>query len=155
MSAPQVTDHLVEAIQSGKYDVIICNYANPDMVGHTGKFDAAVKAIEAIDSCLGRVVPAIQAAGGELLVTADHGNAEQMRGRETDQPHTAHTSNMVPLLYVGRPATLEDGALADVIPTLLHLMGLEQPGEMSGRSLAELHSDAARVVPHRRLEAEA
>ncbi len=155
MSAPKVTDHLVEAIESGKYDVIICNYANPDMVGHTGKFDAAVKAIEAIDSCLARVVQAIQAAGGELLVTADHGNAEQMRGRETGQPHTAHTSNMVPLLYVGRPATLEDGVLADVVPTLIHLMGLEQPAEMSGRSLVELHHAAARVAPHQRLEAEA
>ena len=134
MSAPQVTDHLLEAIQSGKYDVIICNYANPDMVGHTGKFDAAVKAIEAIDSCLGRVVPAIQAAGGELLVTADHGNAEQMRGRETDQPHTAHTSNMVPLLYVGRPATLEDGVLV-----------------VKGKRTAEQESASAELHRHERL----
>jgi 2,3-bisphosphoglycerate-independent phosphoglycerate mutase len=155
MSAPKVTDHLVEAIQSRKYDVIICNYANPDMVGHTGKFDAAVKAIEAIDSCLARVVQAAQAAGGELLITADHGNAEQMRGRETGQPHTAHTSNMVPLLYVGRQATLEDGVLADVVPTLIDLMGLEQPAEMSGRSLVKLHPDAARVTTEQRLEAEA
>jgi 2,3-bisphosphoglycerate-independent phosphoglycerate mutase len=145
----------VEAIQSGKYDVIICNYANPDMVGHSGKFDAAVKAIEAIDSCLARVVQAAQAAGGELLITADHGNAEQMRGRETGQPHTAHTSNMVPLLYVGRQATLEDGVLADVVPTLIDLMGLEQPAEMSGRSLVKLHPDAARVTTDQRLEAEA
>lgn len=153
MSAPAVTDHLVEAIRNGKYDVIICNYANPDMVGHTGKFDAAVQAIEAIDSCLGRVVDAIQEAGGELLITADHGNAEQMRGRDTGQPHTAHTSNMVPLVYLGRPAALDDGVLADVAPTLLALMGLEQPAEMSGRPLVELHVDAPRITDRQRREA--
>ena len=138
MSAPKVTDHLVEAINSGKYDAIICNYANPDMVGHTGNFDAAVKAIEAIDQCLGRVFEALQSSGGEALITADHGNAEQMRGKETGQAHTAHTSNVVPLLYIGRDAEMVDGTLADVVPSLIYLMGLEPPMEMTGRSLVEL-----------------
>jgi len=138
MSAAEVTDHLVEAIGDGKYDVIICNYANPDMVGHTGKFDSAVKAIEAIDQCLGRVLDALQSAGAEALITADHGNAEQMLGKETGQAHTAHTSNPVPLLYVGRPALMVDGSLSDVIPSVLYLMGLEPPMEMTGRSLIEL-----------------
>lgn len=140
MSAPEVTDRLVEAAASGDYDVIICNYANPDMVGHTGNFDAAVKAIEALDACLGRVYEALQQAGGEMLITADHGNAEQMMGEDTGQPHTAHTTNLVPLLYVGRPASLEgSGSLADVVPTMIDLMGLEKPVEMNGHSLAQLH----------------
>ncbi|HHJ15360.1 MAG TPA: 2,3-bisphosphoglycerate-independent phosphoglycerate mutase [Gammaproteobacteria bacterium] len=138
MSAPKVTDHLVEAIEGGKYDVIICNYANPDMVGHTGNFDAAVKALEVLDACLGRVLKALLAVGGEALITADHGNAEQMRGKKTGQAHTAHTSNPVPLLYVGRPAHLVDGSLSDVIPSVLYLMGLEPPREMTGRSLIEI-----------------
>jgi 2,3-bisphosphoglycerate-independent phosphoglycerate mutase len=138
MSAAKVTDHLVEAIEGGKYDVIICNYANPDMVGHTGNFDAAVKAIEFIDQCLGRVLDALQSAGAEALITADHGNAEQMRGKETGQAHTAHTSNPVPLLYAGRPARMADGSLSDVVPSILYLMGLETPPEMTGRSLIEL-----------------
>jgi len=138
MSAAEVTEHLVEAIGGGKYDVIICNYANPDMVGHTGKFDAAVKAIEVIDQCLGRVLDALQSAGAEALITADHGNAEQMLGKETGQAHTAHTSNPVPLLYVGRPAQMVDGSLSDVIPSVLYLMGLDPPMEMTGRSLVEL-----------------
>jgi len=138
MSAGEVTDHLVEAIGGDKYDVIICNYASPDMVGHTGNFDAAVKAIEFIDQCLGRVLDALQSAGAQALITADHGNAEQMRGKETGQAHTAHTSNPVPLLYVGRPARLVDGSLSDVIPSILYLMGLELPREMTGRSLVEL-----------------
>ena len=137
MNAPELTDRLVEAIGSGSYDTIICNYANPDMVGHTGNYEAAVKAIEAIDACLGRVVEALHEAGGEALITADHGNAERMRNRETGQPHTAHTSNPVPLIYIGRPARLDSGSLADVAPTLLHLMGMEPPPEMSGRSLVE------------------
>ncbi|WP_455234500.1 2,3-bisphosphoglycerate-independent phosphoglycerate mutase [Thiogranum longum] len=141
MSAPEVTDRLVEAIESGKYDVIICNYANPDMVGHTGNFEAAVKAIECIDQCLGRVVDALEKSGGEALITADHGNAEQMRGKETGQAHTAHTSNLVPLVYVGRPARLSDGALSDVVPSMISLMGLEQPLEMTGRPLVELLAD--------------
>lgn len=143
MSAVEVTDRLVEAIGSGKYDVIICNYANPDMVGHTGSFEAAVKAIEALDGCLGRVDEALQRAGGEMLITADHGNAEKMQGDDTGQAHTAHTTNLVPLVYVGRPALLNpNGSLCDVAPTLLALMGLPQPPEMTGTSLAELQPEA-------------
>jgi len=139
MSAPEVTDKLVEAIGSSDYDVIICNFANPDMVGHTGNFDAAVKAIEALDVSLGRVYEAVESAGGEMLITADHGNAEQMRGEDTGQAHTAHTTNLVPLVYVGRPAKLENsGALADVAPTMIYLMGLDKPSEMNGHSLVEL-----------------
>ncbi len=137
MSAPEVTDRLVEAIASDHYDLIICNYANPDMVGHSGDLEAAMKAVEAVDSSLGRVVEAIEAAGGELLVTADHGNAEQLRDHSTGQAHTAHTSNPVPLVYVGtRQVELaKDGPLADIAPSLLTLMGLKQPAEMTGRSL--------------------
>ncbi len=142
MSAPELTDKLITAIESGKYDTIICNYANPDMVGHTGKFDATVKAIEALDSCLGRVIEALQKVGGEALITADHGNAERMADAEIGQPHTAHTSNPVPLIYVGRPARLEEhGSLCDVAPTLLHLMGLETPPEMGGHSLVMLDAE--------------
>ena len=127
---------LVDALDSGKYDAIICNYANPDMVGHTGNFDAAVQAIEAIDHCLGRVLKALHRAGGELLISADHGNAEQMLDRRSGQPHTAHTSNLVPLIYVGRDAELEEGgALCDLAPTLLQILGLKPPGEMTGRQL--------------------
>ena len=143
MSAPELTDKLIAAIQSDKYDTIICNYANPDMVGHTGNFEATIKAIETMDACLTRVVDATQKQGGELLITADHGNAEQMRNPETGQPHTAHTSNPVPLIYIGRPATLqESGALSDVTPTMLYLMGLEIPNEMGGHSLVNLVSDS-------------
>lgn len=144
MSAFELTDKLVEAIESGKYDAIICNYANPDMVGHTGNFTATVKAIEALDSCLGRVITALEKAGGEALITADHGNAEQLSNRETGQAHTAHTSNPVPLIYVGREATLaETGSLCDVAPTMLTLMGLAIPEEMGGHSLLTLAADAA------------
>jgi len=136
MSAEEVTDHLVEAIEGDKYDTIICNYANSDMVGHTGKIDAAVHAVETLDQCLGRVLKAIHLAGGEMLITADHGNSEQMEDRENHQPHTAHTTNPVPLIYVGRQAELEEGgALCDISPTLLGIMGLEPPTEMQGRSL--------------------
>ena len=136
MSAPELTDRLVEAIESGKYDAIICNYANPDMVGHTGNFEATVKAIEVIDLCLGRVVAAIKKVGGEMLITADHGNAEMMRNQETHQAHTAHTTNLVPFLYIGRKFQLSNqGVLSDVAPTMLELMGLPQPSEMSGHSL--------------------
>ncbi len=155
MSASKVTDHLVEAIKSGKYDVIICNYANPDMVGHTGNFEAAVNAIEAIDKSLGRVYEALQSVGGEALITADHGNAEQMRGKETGQAHTAHTSNLVPLLYIGRPARLEEGVLADVVPTMIDIMGLTPPPEMTGHSLIEIASEGSSVPTDVTEEAEA
>lgn len=136
MSAHEVTDRLVEAIRSAKYDAIVCNYANGDMVGHTGNFEAARKAIETLDTCIGRVVSAARDTGGEILITADHGNAERMHDDTTGQAHTAHTLNRVPFVYVGRPAVLrEGGALQDIAPTLLALMGLPQPGEMTGRSL--------------------
>ncbi|MCD6705228.1 MAG: 2,3-bisphosphoglycerate-independent phosphoglycerate mutase [Thiobacillus sp.] len=139
MSAFEVTEKLVAAIDSKQYDVIVCNYANPDMVGHTGDLQAAIKAIETVDACLGRVVEAQLARGGEVLVTADHGNAELMRDTETGQAHTAHTLNLVPLIYVGRrPATLaETGALEDISPTLLKMMGLPPPPEMTGEALLQ------------------
>lgn len=140
MSASEVTDKLVEAIEGGQYDVIICNYANPDMVGHTGNFEATVEAIEFLDGCLGRIENAAREVGGELLITADHGNAEQMRGEDTGQPHTAHTSGPVPFIYLGRPAEMAPtGALSDVAPTMLYLLGLEKPSVMSGHSLVELN----------------
>ncbi|MEP6483743.1 MAG: 2,3-bisphosphoglycerate-independent phosphoglycerate mutase, partial [Rudaea sp.] len=126
MSCREVTDKLIEAIQSKKYDFIVCNLANADMVGHTGKLDAAIKAVEAIDESLGRLVPAIRAAGGEMLITADHGNLEQMRASD-GQPHTQHTVGPVPLVYVGRPATLHRGSLSDIAPTVLKLMDIAQP----------------------------
>ena len=137
MSAYEVTDKLLAAINSKQYNLIICNYANPDMVGHTGDLQAAIKAIETVDTCLGKVVEAQLANGGEMLVTADHGNAEMMRDVETHQAHTAHTMNLVPLMYIGRRrATLADtGALEDISPTLLKMMGLQQPPEMTGESL--------------------
>jgi 2,3-bisphosphoglycerate-independent phosphoglycerate mutase len=136
MSAPELTDRAVEAIGSGRYDLIILNFANPDMVGHTGSLPAAVKAVETVDACLGRVVEAVTAQGGSLLVTADHGNCETMRDAETGDPHTAHTLNPVPVMLVGADAvSLADGRLADVAPTLLELMGLDQPAEMTGTSL--------------------
>ncbi len=139
MSASAVTEELVEAIKGKKYDVIVCNYANPDMVGHTGSYDATVKAIEALDTCLGRVKEAITSVGGELLITADHGNAEQLYSTDNDQPHTAHTRNLVPFIYIGRHAHLRGrGSLADVAPTMLALLGIEAPSDMSGRALVEL-----------------
>jgi len=140
MNATLLTDKLCAAIESDKYDTIICNFANPDMVGHTGNFDATVTAIEHLDGCLGRIMDCLQKAGGEMLVTADHGNAEQMRGEDTGQAHTAHTCNPVPLIYVGRLAQFveEHGTLSDIAPTLLYLMGLEPPNEMNGRILLEL-----------------
>lgn len=138
MSAFELTRKLIEAIESRKYDVIICNFANPDMVGHTGDFEATVKAIEALDSCIGKLYEAMMKAGGEWILTADHGNAEKMKGDDTGQAHTAHTLNPVPLIYVGRKIELSDnGVLADVVPTMLELMDLEIPAEMTGRSLAE------------------
>ena len=139
MSAVEVTDHLVEAIDSGHYDLIVCNYANGDMVGHTGDFAAAVKAIEAVDSCVGRVVEAIERAGGACLVTADHGNAEQMVNPETGVAQTAHTTFTVPLVYVGphRVRLLDNGRLCDIAPTLLTMMNQPIPKEMTGRVLIE------------------
>lgn len=138
MSAFEVTDRLVEAIGNATYDAIICNYANADMVGHTGNLEAATLAIEALDSCLGRVVAAMRESGGEILITADHGNAEMMLDHGTLQAHTAHTMNRVPLVYLGRPAkTAETGALEDIAPTLLKMMGVTPPPEMTGRPLIE------------------
>jgi len=138
MSSEQLTDELVNAIESQAFDVIICNYPNGDMVGHTGNFDAAVKACEAVDHSVGRVVSALEAVGGECLITADHGNAEQMSDNETGQAHTAHTNELVPFIYVGRNAQARDGRLSDVAPTILHLMGMEQPEEMTGQTLMTL-----------------
>ena len=139
MNSEMLTDKLVEAIKSGKYDAIICNYPNGDMVGHSGVFDAAVKACEAVDTCIGRVVDALNEFGGEALITADHGNAEQMANLKTGQAHTAHTSEPVPFIYVGRDATQSEGkALSDVAPTMLHLMGMEQPSEMTGTPIMTL-----------------
>lgn len=136
MSAPEVTDKLVAAVESGQFDLIVANYANPDMVGHTGIMPAAIKAVETVDACLGRLKAAIEAVGGAMLVTADHGNVELMRNDETDQPHTAHTVLDVPIALVGGGAQgLTDGRLADVAPTVLTLMGLSQPAAMTGRSL--------------------
>jgi 2,3-bisphosphoglycerate-independent phosphoglycerate mutase len=136
MNAAEVTDHLVDAIKSGDYDVIICNYANCDMVGHTGVWDAALKAVETIDQCLGRIVTVLKEADGQMLITADHGNIEHMMNIETEQVHTAHTTNQVPLLYVGGIQGLNNGGgLSDLAPTLLAILGIKQPDEMTGRSL--------------------
>jgi 2,3-bisphosphoglycerate-independent phosphoglycerate mutase len=139
MSAYEVTDKLVAAIQSRLYQTIICNYANGDMVGHSGDMTAATKAIETLDVCIGRVVKAMQAIGGEVVITADHGNAEQMMDHSTHQAHTAHTLNLVPFVYIGRKAQVaESGALRDIAPTLLYMMGLPKPEEMTGHSLIRL-----------------
>ncbi|MGH6889380.1 MAG: 2,3-bisphosphoglycerate-independent phosphoglycerate mutase [Rhizomicrobium sp.] len=141
MSAYEVTDRLVAAIASGKYDLIVVNYANADMVGHSGIFAAAEQAVAAIDRCLGRVRAAVEKAGGVLLVTADHGNAEMMRDPKTGEPHTAHTTFDVPIIVAGAkfPLELARGRLADVAPTLLDLMGVEKPHEMAGHSLLVRH----------------
>lgn len=135
MSAVELTEKVLVRIASGNYDLVVLNYANPDMVGHTGNMVAAIKAIETVDSCLGRLSSEILAMGGELLITADHGNADMMLQQETGQPHTAHSNNPAPLLYLGRGAVLEDGSLCDVAPTILSLMAIEKPKEMTGRSL--------------------
>ena len=139
MNSTLLTDKLVSAIEGGEYDFIVCNYPNGDMVGHTGHFDAAVKACEAVDTCMGRVVSSLQKVGGECLITADHGNAEQMLDENSGQAHTAHTCEPVPLIYVGRKATpAVTGTLSDISPTLLHLMAMEQPEEMTGSVLMQL-----------------
>lgn len=136
MSAYEVTDALIERIRSGVYDVIIANYANLDMVGHTGVLDAAVKAVETVDECLGRVIEAIIDAGGAALVTADHGNSEQMIYYENNSPHTAHTTNLVPLIFVsGMEVSLQKGVFADIAPTILELLRMEVPPQMTGHSL--------------------
>lgn len=136
MSAPELTEKAVEAISSGKYDLVVLNFANPDMVGHTGVLSAAIKAVETVDAGLGRIAEAILRQGGALLVTADHGNCELMVDPETGKPHTAHTTNPVPIMLIGGEAkALANGRLADISPTLLKLMGLEQPAEMTGGSL--------------------
>ena len=137
MSAPEVTDKLVEAIESGQYDVLVVNYANGDMVGHTGVFDAAVKAVEALDVCVGRIESAVKAAGGDMLITADHGNCEQMQDYESGQVHTQHTTEHVPLIYVGEQKlqVRHGGKLSDVAPTILTLMDIQAPTEMTGESL--------------------
>jgi 2,3-bisphosphoglycerate-independent phosphoglycerate mutase len=139
MSAPEVARRLDEAIRSGAFDVIFCNLANPDMVGHTGKLDAALRAVEAVDACLATTCRALQDTGGELLVTADHGNVEQMRDRGSGQTHTAHTTNPVPFLYLGRDASMPaNGSLRDIAPTMLYLLGIDQPNAMTGRPLLQL-----------------
>jgi 2,3-bisphosphoglycerate-independent phosphoglycerate mutase len=139
MSLPQLTARLTDDIRAQKHDVIICNIANPDMVGHSGILAAAVLAAEAVDSALGAIRAALESVGGEMIVTADHGNLEMMVDPDTGQPHTAHTVGPVPLVYVGRRATLRPGgALRDIAPTLLALLGLPQPAEMSGRTLVDL-----------------
>jgi 2,3-bisphosphoglycerate-independent phosphoglycerate mutase len=136
MSAPELTDRAVAAIDSGTYDLIVMNYANPDMVGHTGSLPAAIRAVETVDTGLGRIAAAIERAGGALLVTADHGNCEMMQDPQTGGPHTAHTTNPVPVFLAGRPdAALHDGRLADLAPTLLALMALPKPQEMTGTPL--------------------
>jgi 2,3-bisphosphoglycerate-independent phosphoglycerate mutase len=137
MSAPELTEKALEAIRSSRFDLIVLNFANPDMVGHTGSLPAAIRAVETVDTGLGRIAAAVREAGGALLVTADHGNCELMRDPVTGEPHTAHTTNPVPVVLAGGPkgARLADGRLADIAPTLLALLGLPQPAAMTGRSL--------------------
>ena len=138
MSAPAVDDNLVDAIKGQKYDVIICNFANPDMVGHTGVQEAAIKAIETVDACIGKAVEAIKEVNGQMFICADHGNAEQLVDYETGAPFTAHTTNPVPFILVNADPAYklrENGCLADIAPTLIELMGMEQPEDMTGKSL--------------------
>ncbi|HET8686464.1 MAG TPA: 2,3-bisphosphoglycerate-independent phosphoglycerate mutase, partial [Methanosarcina sp.] len=137
MSAYEVTDEVIRRIRSGKYDVIILNFANMDMVGHTGIFGAAVKAVEAVDNCVGRIATVLEEVGGVAVITADHGNAEQMENPTTGEPHTAHTSNLVKCIYAGNDGVkvLKDGKLCDLAPTLLELLKIRKPDEMTGESL--------------------
>jgi 2,3-bisphosphoglycerate-independent phosphoglycerate mutase len=149
MSAAELTQKAVDAIRSGKYDLIVLNYANPDMVGHTGILPAAIKAVETVDAGVGEIERAIHDAGGALLITADHGNCETMRDPETGGPHTAHTTNPVPLLLTGAgDVSLTEGRLADLAPTLLELMDMPKPAEMSGASLIRhpAHAEAGRAA---------
>ncbi|KAA0687156.1 2,3-bisphosphoglycerate-independent phosphoglycerate mutase [Azospirillum brasilense] len=146
MSAAEVTDKVVAAVDSGKYDLVVINYANPDMVGHSGILSAAIKAVEAVDVSLGRLEAAVRAQGGVMLVTADHGNCELMKDPQTNGPHTAHTLDKVPLVLVNGPAgvtAIRSGRLADIAPTLLDLMKLPQPAEMTGKSLIDRASARA------------
>lgn len=138
MSAPEVTDKLVEAIKSGKYDCIMCNYANSDMVGHTGNYEAAMTAIEYLDQCLAKLKDVILEHNGNMFITADHGNADMMLNPETQKPHTAHTTNLVPFVYVGHKeaeVAIKDGKLSDIAPTMLNVMDIPQPTEMTGKSI--------------------
>jgi 2,3-bisphosphoglycerate-independent phosphoglycerate mutase len=140
MSAEAVTEALTAAIQSKKFDLVVVNFANPDMVGHTGIMDAAIRAVETVDTSLGRIEQAVKAVGGAAIVTADHGNVELMRDPGTGDPHTAHTTGPVPVLLMnaevlGGEVHLHDGRLADLAPTVLHLLGLERPDAMTGESL--------------------
>ena len=146
MSAPEVTDKLVAAIDSGRFDVVVVNYANTDMVGHSGDLKAAITAVETVDECLGRLADAVKRAGGTLLITADHGNAEMMRDPNTGEPHTAHTTNPVPLILVNPPAGVTgigDGQLSDIAPTLLRLLDIPQPKAMTGHALVKLRERAS------------
>ncbi|MBO6559882.1 MAG: 2,3-bisphosphoglycerate-independent phosphoglycerate mutase [Nisaea sp.] len=146
MSAPEVTEKLVAAIESRKYDLIVVNYANPDMVGHTGSLEAAIKAVETVDGAVGQIETALKKVGGCMFLTADHGNCEQMLDPETGGPHTAHTTNLVPTVLVNAPAgigSLATGRLADVAPTLLELMGVDQPAEMTGSSMLRASAASA------------
>ena len=138
MSAYEVCDKLTAAIHSDKYDVIVINFANPDMVGHTGIQEAAIKAVETVDECVGKAVEAVKNVDGILFICADHGNAEQLIDYETKEPYTAHTTNPVPFILVNADPSYklrEGGCLADIVPTLIELMGMEQPQEMTGKSL--------------------
>jgi 2,3-bisphosphoglycerate-independent phosphoglycerate mutase len=146
MSAPELTDKLCAAIESRRYDLIVCNYANGDMVGHTGDLQAAMKAVECVDQCLARILSSLEPTGGHCLITADHGNVEQMSDHQTGQAHTAHTCELVPLIYVGSKAPnlqQQGGTLSDVSPTLLDLMSLAQPAEMTGKSLCQWQTQQA------------
>ena len=156
MSANEITEHLIDSINSKKYDVIVCNYANADMVGHTGDFKATISAIETIDKCLAKVIHCAQKIGGEIVITADHGNAEQLKAYTTEkirsQAHTAHTNNYVPLIYIGRQAKFlpEVGSLSDISPTMLDVMGIPQPKEMTGKTLLKLYEkDIAETIGKR------
>lgn len=138
MSAPEVCENLVNAIKGGEFDVIICNFANPDMVGHTGVIDAAIKAVETVDTCVGKAVDAVKEVGGVIFLCADHGNCEQLINYETGEPHTAHTTNPVPFVLINadeKYGLKAGGKLCDIVPTLIDLMGMEQPKEMTGHSL--------------------
>ena len=141
MSAPELTQQLIQAIHDRKYDLIICNYANTDMIGHSGKLKATIVAVETVDTCLGKVYQAVKNTQTEMIITADHGNAEMMFNKATNEIHTAHTNNLVPLIFVGRKADIapiDQGALSDIAPSLLMLMDLDIPEEMTGKSLISL-----------------